>query len=119
MRQGIALTLIAAALSLSACGGDDDSSGGDGGEGSSEAATLTMEISGPDQATKITAPETAEAGLTTIELTNSAKGEHGIQLASFDEGHTAEEALAAGGAWADGGKPLPDWVHLNGGGGTL
>ena len=32
-----------------------------------------------------------------------------------DDGHSAEEAIAAADAWGDRGRPLPAWLHLEGG----
>ena len=117
MRQGIALAMAAAALSLSACGGDDDSGGG-GGESSEPAKlSVTIEESGKEAAIK-TAP-TTEAGPVELEITNNGERPHSIQLARVDEGHKAEEVLEAGEAWASGKKPLPEWAHLAGGSGSV
>jgi len=60
-------------------------------------------------------PKSVKGGLVRIELTNRAKGEHGAQLVRAEQGHSAQEALKAAGAWGEQGKPLPSWVHITGG----
>jgi plastocyanin len=108
----IAAALAAAALSLSACGGDDDSGGG-------EPAPLAFTATESGKSSELSAPESVEAGVVEIELQNDGERDHNVQLLRFDEGHDAQEALKAGNAWGDGGKPLPEWVHLAGGTGTV
>ena len=109
----IAVCLAAAALSLSACGGDDDSGGG------GETASLAFTATESGKTSKLEAPKSVEAGAVEIELKNDGKRDHNVQLIRFDEGHDAQEALKAGNAWGDGGKALPEWVHLGGGTGTV
>jgi hypothetical protein len=79
---------------------------------------VKFDISGAPKATKVTGPTTAKAGVTRVEVSSSAKGEHGVQLVRVDKGHSVAEALKAGGGWGDKGKPLPSWVHLEGGTGS-
>ncbi len=112
----LAAVLAAAALSLSACGGDDDSGGS---AESGDAASLAFTASESGKESKLSGPESVEAGVVEIELTNDGEKDHNVQLIRFDEGHEATEALKAGNAWGDGGKPLPEWVHLAGGTGTV
>jgi hypothetical protein len=114
-RFTLAATLAAAALALPACGDDESDSGGSGSAESSEPASFPVEVEGDGKKTTVTAPKTVQAGVVEIQLTNSAKGEHSVLVGRYDEGHSAEELLEAGGAWGDGGKPLPAWVHLDGG----
>lgn len=116
-RSPLAASIAAAAFALAACGDDESDSAGTSGE-SSAPKTLALKVSGNDKKSTVTGPKTAEAGTTRIQVTSTAKGPRGIQLARYDEGHTAEQAVQAGGAWADGGKPLPPWVHLDGGVGS-
>ena len=105
-----ALSLAVAALALSACGSEGGTSAQP-----LEPATLTIEVSGSAKKSTLSAPKTTKAGLTELQLSGSAKGDHSIQLIRYDEGHSAQEAVKAGNAWGEGGKPLPDWVHLDGG----
>ena len=53
-------------------------------------------------------PESVKGGLVEIEFTNSTKGDHSAQLVGAEAGHTPQEALEAGHAWGEKGKPLPD-----------
>jgi hypothetical protein len=50
-----------------------------------------------------------------IQFTTSAKGDHGLQLVRVDGDHTGADVQKAGDAWGDKGKPLPDWMHIEGG----
>ena len=118
-RMPIATTLAAAALALSACGDDESDTGGGGGGEASEATPLAIKIEGTGKKTDLTVPQSVEAGLVELQVENAAKGDHGVLLGRYDEGHTGEELIKAGNAWGDGGKPLPDWVHLEGGSATL
>ena len=107
---------LVAGLALAACG--DDSEDGGGGQ-SSEQKTVAFEISGSGKSPKMTAPKSVEGGVVTVELSNKAKDGHGLQLGYVDEGHTPQEGLEAAAAWGEKGRPLPAWVHLQGGVGTI
>ena len=116
----IRIAAVATALTLAAAGcGDDD------GEGSQEKAappkptTMTVKISGDAKQPTLTVPKSVKGGLVTIEVTNEAKGDHGVQLVRAEDGHTPEEALAAAGAWGEQNKPLPDWAIVAGGVGSV
>jgi plastocyanin len=118
-RAPLTAGLAAAALALAACGGDDESDSG--GESASETQPSTLTVTAAEQGkeTQLSAPASVEAGAVTVELENTGKRRHSIQLARYDEGHQAEELLQAGNAWASGKKPLPEWVHLSGGTGSV
>jgi hypothetical protein len=108
-------------LAGAGCGGDDDDGGGGGG-GESQAAKpsrLAIELSGSGKKPTFTVPKSVEGGVTEISFTNSAKGDHSAQLVGAQDGHTPQEALAAGNAWGEKGKGLPDWVVLAGGFGDV
>jgi hypothetical protein len=110
------VAVLAAALALSACGDDEEEGGGGQTE---QPTTVAMSVSGSGRNVKMTAPKTVEGGVVKIEFSNEAKGDHGLQLGYVDEGHTPQEGLEAAAAWGEEGKPLPAWVHLHGGVGTL
>jgi plastocyanin len=97
--------------SLAACGDDDDDGGGGG--GGADVAPLSIDVN--DQG--IDAPQSIEAGLVKITLTNSGLGPHEAQLIRIAGGHTADQALdvVTGGEEASG---IPDWVSGAGGVGT-
>lgn len=123
-RAGLTGLAIVAVLGLAGagCGGDDDEGDSGGGGGESQAAKpskLAIEVSGSAKKPTISVPKSVEGGVVEIKLTNSAKGDHGAQLIGVEAGHTSEEALAAGEAWGENGKPLPDWISLAGGVGSV
>jgi hypothetical protein len=112
----LALLAIAALVPLAACGDDDDEGNGGGG---GEPKTVAIKLTQSGKKLRFSVPGSVEGGVVRIEFTNSSKGEHEAQLARVEGDHTTQEGLQAGGAWADGGKPLPRWVRLAGGvGGT-
>jgi len=104
------------ALAAAGCGSDDEE------KSESQAAkprTVKIDISGSAKKPKLTVPASVEGGLVTIQVTNNAKGKHGAQLIAVDGDHTPEEALKAGNAWGQGGKPLPPWLKTVGGVGAV
>jgi hypothetical protein len=118
--RGLAMVAVLG-LAGAGCGGDDDDGGGGGG-GESQAAKpsrLAIELSGSGKKPTFTVPKSVEGGVTEISFTNSAKGDHSAQLVGAQDGHTPREALAAGNAWGEKGKGLPDWVVLAGGFGDV
>jgi hypothetical protein len=76
---------------------------------------LPMSIQGNSKSVDVSVPESVPPGPARIDFGNNALGEHQLQLIRVDKGHKPDEALKAAGQWAQGGKPLPDWVHLAGG----
>ena len=108
----LALTLTALVMPLG-CGDDDE-----GGE-AAEPRTVAIELTGSNKNLRFTVPDSVPAGLSRVQFRNSAKGDHGAQLAYVDEGYTVEAGLRAAQAWGERGRPLPRWVHLAGGVGTV
>lgn len=113
------LTALIGALAIGAagCGGDDEPSSGTSGDQGEAAApsTLALELTGKGKDLKFTGPESVAAGVVEITLTSDAPGDHAAQLVRIDGDQTAAEVDAAGDAWGDKGKPLPEWLRLAGG----
>jgi hypothetical protein len=105
---------IAGMLALGAGCGDDDDDGGGGGA-AAKPSKLAMELSGSSEKPTFDVPKSVEGGVVEISFTNSTKGPHSAQLVRAGQGHTPQEALAAGNAWGENGKPLPDWAVTAGG----
>ncbi len=101
---------LAAALPVAACGDDDDDD-----SAGSEPAKVAFELKGSGEKPTMEAPGSVEAGPVEITLTNSSKEDGGAQLLRVEGDHTVQQALAAGVAWGEKGKALPDWVKLDGG----
>ena len=80
---------------------------------SSAQTTQSITIERSDAALK--APASVEGGLTEITVKNTGKKPGGAQLVRVTGNQTAEEVGKAGTAWGDKGKPLPDWLQLEGG----
>jgi hypothetical protein len=117
-RLARAAVLTALALAVAGCGSDDD--GDEDGDGAAaEPSRLAIELSGSAKKPTFSVPASVEGGVVEITFTNSAKGDHSAQLVRAEAGHTPKEALAAGGAWGERGKALPDWVVLAGGLGSV
>ena len=108
---------IAGVLALGAvgCGDDDDGGGGSAAAKPAEASKLAIELSGSAKKPTFEVPQSVEGGVVEISFTNSAKGSHSAQLVRAEQGHTPQEALAAGEAWGEKGKGLPDWALTAGG----
>jgi hypothetical protein len=109
---------IAGILALGAgCGDDDDDGGGGGGGGAKPAklSKLAIELSGSAKKPTFEVPQSVDGGVVEISFTNSAAGAHSAQLVRAEQGHTPQEAIAAGKAWGEKGKPLPDWALTAGG----
>lgn len=99
----IAAVALATATGLAACG-DDDS-----------AQRVSIEVSKKGEGSQITgAPETLEAGLVDIKLTNSGDKTHDWQLIRVEGDHSPAEVVQGAGQ-AIQGKPFPDWFFAGGG----
>jgi plastocyanin len=109
-RIGVRAALLAtAALAtgvLAACGDSDDPQ------------KLSFEVSTEGKATKIAAPESAEAGLAEITLTNDSDSEADLQLIRVEGEHSAEEVVEGLGK-AIQGQAFPDWFFAAGGVGAI
>ena len=116
-RHALVALALAATMPLAACGDDDDENGD--GAGGGEPKTVAIKLTQSGKKLSFSVPKSVEGGVVKVEFANSAKGEHEAQLARVEGGHTTDEALQAGEAWAGGKEPLPRWVRLAGGvGGT-
>jgi hypothetical protein len=111
-----AVAVLGMTLALAACGDEED--GGGGGQ-AAQPRTVSFRISGSGEQTRMTGPKSVEGGVVRVRFSNEAKDDHGVQLGYVDEGRTPQEGLRAGVAWGDEGKALPDWVHLQGGVGSI
>jgi hypothetical protein len=111
---------VAAALALAGagCGSDDDNDDGGGGE-PAQPSRLAIELSGSPKKPTFDVPDSVEGGVVEIEFTSSVAGEHSAQIVGARDGHTPQEALQAGAAWGERGRPLPGWVVLAGGTGDV
>lgn len=105
MRKGVIAVLAGVALTLPACGGDSGSK------------TLAVTVSEPS-AGKVTmaATGTVKAGQVTVTLKNNGKNSHDAQLIRVEGKHTADEVKKVVASESD---PIPDWLHAEGGVGTV
>ena len=103
------LSLACFPLALAACGDDDDDGGG--------ASPQVFEVEASDKG--VTTLDSVEPGAVEIRFTNTGKKDHSAQIVRLDDGHTAEEGKAAGEAWGENGKALPEWLTFHGGVGSL
>ena len=99
------LAVLVLSLFVVACGDDDDDSD------ESEAAVASFEFSDGE----MTGPSSVEAGAVRVDFTNSTDDDAGVTIVRVEGDHTAEEAVKAGQAWGDDGKPLPEWLTFEGG----
>ena len=107
-----------AALGLAAagCGSDDDEKPGGG---ASKPTKMAIKLSGSGRQLEFTVPKSVKGGLVEMTFTNSTKKDASAQFVRAGKGHTAQEALQAGAAWGEKGKPLPEWAHVAGGFGQV
>lgn len=107
---------MAAALAVGAAGcGGDDTEEQSGSAAEAEPSRLELNLTGSGKDVTMTGPESVPGGVVEVAITSDAKGEHSVQLVRVDGEQTAEEIDAAGDTWADKGKALPEWMHLEGG----
>lgn len=99
------LVVLVLSLFAVACGDDDDDSD------ESEAAVASFEFADGG----ITGPSSVEAGAVRVSFTNSTDEDAGVTIVRVEGDHTAEEAVKAGQAWGEGGKPLAEWLTFEGG----
>jgi hypothetical protein len=110
-RVSVAAGVVLGLALLAGCGSDDEDGGGE--------SPATLEITATEDGTKTTldAPESAEAGVTEITMTNEGERPHSGQLIRVEGDHSEEEVLAGLQA-ASSGKPFPEWFFGGGGTGT-
>jgi hypothetical protein len=110
LRYALAVALVPSVLA--GCGG-----------GSSQppkpAKKITIKTERFGEQTQVSVTKEVDAGVQELTFTNAASGEHSAQLLRYDQGHDPQEALKAGNDWGERGKPLPSWLHLEGGFGNI
>lgn len=106
LRSCVCLIALIAAVALAACGDSEDS----------QELSFTVESKG--KSATVTAPETAEAGLAEITLTNDSDSEADLQLIRVEGEHSAQEVVDGLGK-AVRGQSFPEWLFAAGGVGSL
>jgi uncharacterized cupredoxin-like copper-binding protein len=106
LRSCVCLIALIAAVTLAACGDSEDS----------QELSFTVESKG--KSAVVTAPETAEAGLAEITLTNDSDAEADLQLIRV-KGDKSTEEVVEGLGEAIQGKAFPEWLFTAGGVGTV
>jgi hypothetical protein len=106
VRAAVLATAALATGALAACGESDDPQ------------QLSFEVSAEGKATTITAPESAEAGLAELTLTNGSDAEADLQLIRVEGEHSAKEVVEGLGK-AIQGQAFPEWFFAAGGVGIV
>jgi hypothetical protein len=106
LRSCSCLLALAAMMALASCGGSDDPQ------------ELSFNVESKGKSVVTTAPESAEAGLAEITVTNDSDSEADLQLIRV-EGERSPEEVAKGLGQAIQGKAFPEWFFAAGGVGTL
>ena len=109
-RRALAVLTVAATVPFAACGEDEEKSGS-----SAKPIKVEFELKPDGKKATMTGPESVEAGVAEITLKNSTKKGGGLQLIRVEGDHPQKEVFASGEAWGDKGKPLPEWLFLEGG----
>ena len=111
----VAVAAAVAPLGVAACGDDSKSD-----KAATKPAPTPLAITTSDVASKrfkTVAPKSIKGGLVKLTLTNaSKKDEHAAQLLSVKGAHTSKELLKL---FSREDAPIPDWVGLAGGTGTI
>jgi hypothetical protein len=94
-------------MAFVACGSESD-----------DAQELSFEVQSKGKAVTIAAPESAEAGLAEITVTNDTDSSADLQLIRVEGEHSAEEVVK-GLSEAIQGQGFPEWLFAAGGIGTL
>ncbi|HKO39570.1 MAG TPA: hypothetical protein VJU14_14490 [Solirubrobacterales bacterium] len=108
LRSCVCAIALIAATALAACGDSD----------SEDAQELSFTVESKGKTSTVTAPESAEAGLAEITLTNDSDSEADLQLLRVEGDHSPEEVVEGFGE-AIQGKSFPEWLFAAGGVGTL
>lgn len=108
LRSCVCAFALVAATALVACGDSD----------SEDAQELSFTVESKGKSSAIAAPETAEAGLAEITLTNDSDAEADMQLIRV-EGERNPEEVVDGLGKAVQGQSFPDWFFAAGGVGSL
>jgi hypothetical protein len=110
MSCGVAIpSMLALALLVTSCGDDGQD------RNAATIASAAFELSGSGKHKQLTGPSSIEAGLVRLTFKNSTTERGGVQLFRGTAGHSGAEARDAAAAWGDRGKPLPNWVKVEGG----
>ena len=107
-------TLLAMCL-VAACGDDDDDSSG---SDSAAPAKLAVEVTEVGKGSRLSVPDSLEAGPATVSFRNTGKAPHDAQIVRVEGDQTVDQVLKAIEASGDG-KPLPEWLRAAGGVGTV
>lgn len=108
IRKGIqALALVAASVSLPACGADDEDK-----QAAATPKKVAVTATEAAKQSRLSVPKSVPAGLVTVELTNTGRAFHEAQLIRLEPGHTPEQALKVIAAEA---APSPAWIQAAGG----
>ncbi|HYI35915.1 MAG TPA: hypothetical protein VEX39_04890 [Thermoleophilaceae bacterium] len=108
--HALAVLVLTAAVPLAACG-DDEEKGSSG----DEPTKVAMELKPAGKKPSVSAPESIDAGVVTVDFTNSTKKDAGLQFVRIVGDHTPAEVIKVGNSWGDKGTPLPRWIELEGG----
>jgi hypothetical protein len=108
LRSFVCAIALVSSLALAACGDSD----------SEDSQELSYTIESKGKSATVTAPETAEAGLAEITLTNNGDSEADLQLIRVEGDRTPEEVVEGLGK-AIQGQAFPEWFFAAGGIGTL
>jgi hypothetical protein len=111
-RGALRLTAVVAALAIVAAGCGEKKNKQ---TAPSVASAFDITVSGTPKKVTFKVPGTTPGGLTRIELRNDAKGKHALQVVRVDGDHKPQDALKRANAWIEKGKPLPGWIHPEGG----
>jgi hypothetical protein len=76
---------------------------------------LTIAIESFGASDELSVPPSVNSGVVQMKFENQTSKPHSAQIVRMDPGHDPLSAIHAGNAWAQGGKPLPHWLHLAGG----
>ena len=111
---GLGGALLALAAGTAGCGKSEKEKLPDRGIGAQPTA-LPINAAGTAKRANFTLPDSVRAGLVRIDFTNDAQGTHALQFVRVDAHHSDTAALKAAGGWIQNGKPLPGWIHPQGG----
>jgi hypothetical protein len=91
MHHALAMLALTAALPLVACGEDEEK-----GRSGAEPTKVAMELKSAGKQTSVTAPESVQAGVVTVDLKNSTKKHGGLQFVRIVGDHTPAEVIKVG-----------------------
>jgi plastocyanin len=109
-RSPLRLVLALAATSVAAAGCGSSMS-----TAPKPANSLTISIENFGGTTQVKTTTSVNAGVVQMKFENHAQGKHSAQIVRIDPGHDPLAALNAANEWGQRHKPLPGWVHLEGG----